>query len=190
MRRGGNDVFSCQLTKQQRTKFRTLHIGKFDTLWSGDNSRISPRNSCGGSQPVNAVWYSIPSAARDNNSDVQSLAGDMSERSQRYYNNYHATVINFTTVIVNEPLKLKTQMQPQSVKNCRGYRRSHHLGLCNRVDLGYVCWPTWSQTEADSDQTLEADAGHRRSLAIKSSQAVSNRTLAQVELFTGTVSLA
>ena len=94
----------------------------------------------------------------------------------------HATAVNFTTVIVNEPLKLKKQMQPQSAKNYRSYMRSHHLGLCNRVDLGYVCGPPWSQTEADSDQTLEADAGHRRSLAIKSSQAVSNRTLAQVEL--------
>ncbi len=35
------------------------------------------------------------------------------------------------------------------------------MGLCNRVDLGYVCGPPWSQTETDSDQTLEADAGHR-----------------------------
>jgi len=62
---------------------------------------------------------------------------------------------------VNEPLKLKKQMQPQSVKNYRSYMRSHHLGLCNRVDLGTSVGLPGRRQKQILIKTLEADAGHR-----------------------------
>ena len=84
-----------------------------------------------------------------------------------------ATAINSTTAIMNESLKLMNQVQPQAVKDHRGYRRiSHHLGLplCGRPRVRLLALPG-AQTEADSDQTLEAAAGQRRRLTIKASQA-------------------
>ncbi len=64
------------------------------------------------------------------------------------------------------------QVQTQSVKNHRGYLRSHHLGLPlrGRPRVRLLALPG-AQTEADSDQTLEAAAGQRRRLTIKAGQA-------------------